>query len=597
MRRLLAVLLLLPALAVPAGAQPPGPRAVYHEPGRLALGPVPGERRLHAALEEAATGPLARRVLRAYDVAVAEARLSPSGYRIREVFALGDLDGDKVGDLLHYDARFQFSRGTPKGDVTLAVNSGRTGARRWRKTLKGLAIAYPFEVKVGSGKAGLLLLRPYDADGDLDEDAFRVVGLGGARGETVYDRTVSDRDGLGDVQWGGLLNAVPGGGTEVLVGRLKSQAVLVKDWLRAETSTPYVLDGKDGKLTAVGTGTPAVSSLTGFLAVGDLNSDGRDDFVGVRRLEGETGTITAFSSTDGTPLWTSPPVTIGYGLRVAGLADMAGDKRRDLLIETWISPYGLLEIKDVTDGVPVVDQQATVHAYLFDALGLLQWDRDDGPATYLPIGDVDKDGKADVLSAAIISDLRVGLRFTAVTAANKVLYSREVTVQAARGEHIAVAEVAPQGDIDGDRVTDVAYTIYTASRYGLEFDVGFFLGRNAVVRELGTPLGGTVDGRGDDFVTGGYDPRGVVVTVRDGVLGRPYWTAGVSVAGGASWGVGAIRGARGKCAGVVLIGRNERGMWLTALDGGTGRARWTRAVEGRAPRVTVRASGTPARCR
>jgi hypothetical protein len=614
-RRLLAAVLLVASVAVPARAAAPAPAAppapvrpgvVHHVPGRVPVAPVPAADWVDHQLEAASSGRLVTELLQRFDTARATAS-STQRIRLATVFGIPDLDGDRVGDLLRYDTTVTVTDdGSYSGPLDLAVISGRTGALRWQRHWKDIALALPYDAKVGAaGKPGVLLVRPYRPS--KNDTAYRLVGLGGARGEVAYDRTISSTDGLGDVSWGGTFNAYPGGGTDLLIGRAKHDMALGAGALGFNPSEidevqPFAVDGKDGKVRAVHDSMVAVGGRTAFLAAGDLDGDKRDDFVTAHQGLRDTGEVTAYSVVENKQLWVNPNVPVGWVVQIGDSADVVGDKKADVVLSSWMLGNALLHVAGVTDGIALLEGVPEgIHGLLLDgAGGALKWDRVDGKlASYSPIGDVDRDGKSDVLAVGLIEPSgRDGLRFLAVTGANKVLYRKDVTVRRAPARKFLGAAIASAGDVDRDGLPDLYYVVVSASELGQYFTEGYLFTRHGTaVTSDEPPLGASLDGRGDDRLSATLKKSVLTVTMRDGLHGTPYWHLTLPT-GSYGWGLAIIDGQRGRCDGILLVayGHQEGSMWAAALDGGTGRTRWKRQVSGAAIHPPVKAGGAAAHC-
>lgn len=602
MRRvLLAALLLLGTVSVPArGAQEHG-LVPYRVPGRYAVGAGTGDTWLQQQHEAiAGTSDISAEILKRYDAAVAK---SQQEYDIYGAFSVDDLDGDRAPDLLFFRAHFTMAEYGPDGSSSVTLYSGRRGARRWSRTFSDMPLPGLVVDPVGkAGRRGLIVLhaerRP---SGDY---ALRFAGLDGRTGKTVYDKTIDSADGKGAVQFGGLFDAVTGGGTDILVGRvLKLVGLSPVSSLSFYQTAPFVLDGADGTIRQVHDTAVELAGGITFVATGDLDADSRDDVLSVRREIGDQGSVTAYSTVENEQLWSTPDLPVGWAVVISASANITGTRNDDVLLTTWVVTPGLLEIPPLTDGLPLLDGPPDgMHGLLIDGpAGTLRWDRVDADfAFYEPWADIDGDKKADVLVFAAVHGERDGMRLRAVTGANKVLYTRDLTVAAPPARRAAYAATYYAADLDGDRITDLGYEIVSESPVERRVTQGLFLvGSNTKVTTQDTPLGGTLDGGSAERMRVRTGKATVTVTFLDGVHGQAYWSLLLPI----SKKVGAWPelqpGARGRCDGIVLHGfASDGAYWIDVLDGGTGRVRWSRTFVGRRPAGTEpQVSGRPARCR
>lgn len=607
MRRLLvALLLLVSGVEAPVGqAAGVGPGRVFHVPGRVSLAPAGSAREwLHEQYEAiAGSAPAAREVLRRYET-------GPAGeFDIETAFLAGDLDGDRVDDVVRYNGQYETEDfgeiQVPIGSLELTVYSGRTGARRWHRRFDPIPLALPAFVEVGSGdRLGLALLAAQYEDPGPGVSfgpamSIRTIGLSGARGTTVYDVKISTTDGRGEVQYGGTFDAFTGGGADHLFGRVRTLGG--SPLVRAMEVEPVVLDGRNGTLRSVHAPELVVGTGAAFVAVGDVDRDRRDDYVRVVRVDRGRGEVALYGVVEEQRFWAVPDVPTGWSVRHGGTADIAGDGKRDVVLDSWVNDgEGLLEIAGVTDGLPFLSSPPDgIHGLLFDGgAGRLVWDRLDALlAGYQPWADLNRDGKTDVLGIGLVRGDRDGLRVVAVTGTNRAIYRRDITVLPPVGRTGVSVGSFWAGDLDGDRVEDLWFYVVSASRVQQEVKEGFLLvGRNVATVTSDFPLGGTLDGRTADRVVETERNGVTTLTVKDGWNGGAYWTLRAS-GENAGFGLYALRGARGKCAGALLVGQSRDTLWIAALDGATGRTRWSQRLFGPARRFTVTATGRRASCR
>ena len=601
MRRLLLALVLACGVPVVPGHAAPRPRV-----------PAPAER-LHRAYESLALSPEAKAMLRQWDAgAYRIGRGTGEEHRFAWPMAVPDLNGDRVGDVLLSDSTYVVQgEHTVVGDTVFTLFSGRTGAPVWRADLEE-PIGFPMVTPVGrDGRPGVLVLTAWLDGADID---YRFTGLGGARGEVVYDRTVTPADGLGEVQFGGGFDAMARGGTDLLVGRVRrvgedSVSLLGLNNPGVDVTQAFVLDGKDGGYRAVSSPRVGVGGDVTFLTAGDLDGDRRDDYLVARQGLRNAGTVTAYSVSEDRQLWENADVPLGWMVLTSAPADVTGDSREDVLLDTTVDS-SLVSLPGVTDQLPVTVEKAPgYHGVLLDgATGRTAWDRVDGEfAWYETFADVDHDGKVEVLATADVhrSDSG-GVTLGLVDGRGRMRRHRDVILANDVPLAAVSSYVGAAGDVDADGVPDLEYdvlvgtTTVTARRAS-----GILLGRTfATIPTTDVAFGGSLDGRGDDRYGLVTKDRTRRMSFRDGRTGAPFFAIEVVVPEYYRFALVPLPGARGRCDDVLLLAYGQSDdedaagtAWAARLDGVTGRIRWERDLAGdpAVPAVDVLGGRTP-RC-
>jgi len=624
MRRLLAVAALLVTLPVTApSAAPPAARpaparvafgAVRHVPGRVTLGVPDVAERMHRAYESLAVTKESRDLLGRYERALGDSLSDGDEQRLALAVSGPDLDGDRVGDLVVLDLTLWLTDYHFDGDTTIAVVSGRTGRQLWRRAWEDMPVPLVYWGKVGDRQPGLILASPRGET--LADWGYRFVGIGGARGNLVYDKTLTGDDGRGGyVQFGGLMNAFTGGGDDILIGRVE-RALDINIAIGGVTppgvdfTQAYVLDGRDGTVRAVSDRVLGVGGDPAFVAVGDLDADKRDDYAMFRfGLHEGHGSVVARSVVENKLLWTNDAVPVGRMIGIPGDGDFVGDSRGDLLYETWMSGVPLVEVRPVTDEMVLFHgAMPGTHAVFLDGRdGSLERRLGDGTYRgYMPFRDVDGDRKKDIVTYAWTSNSRQGgLEIALLTkAGDRVRWRREILVNAdVPGAASGAAWLDWAGDVDRDGYDDWSYEIYLGTTEITKRRASgiVFLRNGATISTTDLMLHGTLDGRGSDRYGMAMSGQTQTFSMRDGRSGASYWRTSVT-SGPLAFFVDAQLGQRGRCDGVVLVGMPEKRedagqVWATVLDGATGRVRWSRALNGDPDTPVVKPlGGAPARC-
>jgi len=259
---------------------------------------------------------------------------------------------------------------------------------------------------------------------------------------------------------------------------------------------------------------------------GDVDGDGFADLiVGAPRADPNglllAGSAFVFSGKTGTKIWRFDGPTSGdsLGISVSGAGDVDGDGFPDLVVGAHeADPNGLTNAGS---------------AFVFSgATGALLW-RFDGQAAFDALGsfvagagDVDGDGRADLIVGAIYSDPN-GL----FDAGSAFVFSGAAGTQLWRFDGLAASEwlgwsVAGAGDVDGDGFADLIVGAHFAAPNGLTDAGSAFVFSGATGTQLfrfngqtaGDYLGFSVAGAGDvdgdgfsDLIVGAIlsDPNGL----------------------------------------------------------------------------------------
>ena len=549
-------------------------------------GRASGPSRVAAAARDAVLG-IDPYVERAYERAAELQQFDIVSHR-----RIGDLTGDGVTEIV-VDSWTIVPDPTGTiffldGSYRATVLDGRTG----RKTLTheasfvdGFAGLTPFRVGP-KGKPGLLA---FETNATSAAHTVRYTALTRS-GERVWTKVLASTYNWNTgSKWygpaGGATGALftadrvdvrPGRAGDILIGR--SDYVLPPRRKPIARTTASVLDGRDGSLTRL-TSVRSTEAIPMAAGAPDLDGDGSDDFVFLANDKSNDGRISAFDGQDASPLWTRK-----HALRpwpwIERIGDFVGGRTKDFLVS-----YNKGDDRVIAPVEGRTGRVAWVREAIFPYVA----------------GDVDGDGAPD-LGGFRFGDAEDA--FLAYSNDGRKLY--EVVHGADKSGCkksfcVTFGFYLDAGDLNADRVRDTYVELgHSWNSKATTYVVTGRTGRLLYTRKGIVPLGGSVDGRGDDLGdTGRLGPRRLTLDILDGRDLGKLWSVTVEsrrrLRFADPW---APYGAAGKlnldgCKDVVVSVRSGEAVVLLALDGGDGGLLWRREVAGAPPgRIRVDTRGT-----
>ena len=361
-----------------------------------------------------------------------------------------DMNGDGHLDVLMQTRSYEmFDDSSAPGEyfysLKLEVLDGTKGTTLWEKYTAGYdRFFYPSLAKVG--RAGRNGLHIFEYDERSYPATVTVIALRGS-GKEAWRRTIPEQRSLTLDH----LNAAPGRATDVLVGYSLRQTQIPSGGETVLSSTSaLIIDGADGEVIRH----PKVEARIGRRATPhpapDLDGDGLDDYVfvdewnayGMLLTQGE-GHVVARAGLDGDELWRSEPVLTGHTSWVSPVADLDGNQRADLILESELGyEYGYGPESDA----PLHAVEGETGRVLWSESG---WLFDD-------LGDINGDGTSEVMTATPVNEeRRSGVRVTARAVNGSVIYTRFLRIEDAPLHAEIYAGLFRPGDLDGDGHPDL----------------------------------------------------------------------------------------------------------------------------------------------
>src|SRR3972149_640460 len=196
----------------------------------------------------------------------------------------------------------------------------------------------------GDGRSDFIIGAP-TVDTGLAADVGAAYVYSGANGALLYQKNGTKANDQFGVSASGIGDVNGDGINDFIVG-----AYLADPFNRANAGSAFVYSGFNGSLIYQKDGAFNGDRLGGSVAAaGDVNADGRDDFImGAARANPagriDAGSAFVYSGTDGSLLYRKDGATAGdeLGFSVAGAGDLNGDGKADFIVGSPLaSPSGL----------------------------------------------------------------------------------------------------------------------------------------------------------------------------------------------------------------------------------------------------------------
>lgn len=533
-----------------------------------------------------------QRVGRGLPTAVTHEMVEDYGHYARLSDA-GDLDGDGGRDLV--DVRTHVTYDEVAGfveQVRLDAYRGRDGKALWSVSLPPASAVFPVLTPVGlDGKPGVLVVSYTDASFATDVNAFggftaAVTSFDGA-GRPLWSSTLPGlwNDSIAeyagsDAAVVGLLDAVKGGGTDLLVQGAAAVGVGTPTGDSPERVAVQfgILDGATGTLRPVGTPIESDWDQPWGFPVGDLDKDGLADFtVDVGAADGAS--LRALSSADGEVLWTRAKYAGADSLRwVEPIPDATGDGVPDIATSDVAFDFFVI---GPGSGAAMRPQE---FASLVDGkTGAVRWRKAGDPLMVL--GNVDRKPGVEVAMGQSTYDTHVGFGVSVFTASGKRVWTQSRKVRSDPKAPGASLSWSAFTDFNADGVTDIGYGLVGGSGAKAKRDEGWLDGRTGRVHRDPKPgMFGTraaFDGRGGDAylrsLTGGV----LTLEAWRGDAPTRLWTVGVRVGSSLGFNRTTAVSVDGDRCDDLAIGVTDFQTHLdVVLSGGTGKPLWTLSRKG-----------------
>lgn len=502
--------------------------------------------------------------------------------------AIGDIDGDAVGDLFSATLSDDFNT------ITATARSGATGTPVWQRQLDWNSLIIPAQIAGRQGFLGLHLT-VVSKDGmlrDRDDVTITVKGLDGLASE-LWSRDLKGsavsgplKTQLTDIPFLEALADVQGDGSDELAF-VYANSTIYHDGIRRDRAVEAlgVMDLSNGSIRRGGD----VSAVRLLRSVADLDGDGKRELLENRH--GASGDAMVLLGVNGEDRWSRAVLDDEYWFFDPQPADLDGDGGRDLLYVSLAFDCDSFGCRiDVATHAIDGSTGATLASFV-DKFPFALAQVDDDALHELQLFEAMYVGETDEYGYSVeVFDL-----------SGETNYRVERLEPQPEDPWVGSIFLFDAGDVDADMALDHAWEfarykdVRTEDGWDYAYEV---MSSGRASGATGSPIAGapvgwpayaTFDGQGDDYLDVLAPPGDPTLTFQaaDGLSGNPLWNSGAVTVGYDAWG-GLLSqdmngDGRDDLVVVAFADPDPEGtvtqLRFFMLDGATGELRWLQSIE------------------